>query len=634
MFHTARKIILIVFIGCCLLYGSNTQGNTEISIIPKPVKLERLEGYFSIGENTKIIVDQDLTEVDTFAQQFAEKLRNVTGFPIPLFKTSDTTLTEDAIFLSTASANDTLGREGYKLSVTQGLIKMTADSAAGFFYGIQSLYQLMPVEIESSERIDGINWIVPCVKIEDKPRFQWRGVHLDVCRHFFPKEFIKKYIDMLAMYKMNTFHWHLTEDQGWRIEIKKHPKLTEIGAWRNETMGDGTPYGGFYTQEEVQEIVEYAKQRCIEIVPEIEMPGHSLAALAAYPELSCTGGPFEVATTWGVFYDVFCAGNDKTFEFLEDVLSEVVELFPGEFIHIGGDECPKYRWQNCEKCKSRINAEGLNNEHELQSYFIKRIEEFLNSRGKRLIGWDEILEGGLAPNAAVMSWRGTEGGIAAAKSGHDAVMTPTSHCYFDYYQALEGEPPAIGGYLPIEKVYSFEPIPAGLTQQESKHILGAQANVWTEYMPNSRHVEYMLFPRLCALSEVVWSPKEQRDYDDFTQRLEAHYDRLEAKDINYRVPPRSLVDENLVQKEYRLKQNYPNPFNSSTQIKYGLIRAGMVRLKVFDVFSREVATLVNGFQAAGVYNVNFDASHLASGMYIYRIETGSFTNVKKMMLIK
>jgi hexosaminidase len=363
--------------------------------------------------------------------------------------------------------------------------------------------------------------------MDDIPKFQWRGMHLDVSRHFFSKEFIKKYIDYLAMYKMNTFHWHLTDDQGWRIEIKKYPKLTEVGAWRNGSMTghytdqtfDDIRYGGFYTQEEIKEIVAYAKERYITVVPEIEMPGHALAALASYPEFSCTGGPFEVGKSWGVFDDVFCP-KDETFTFLENILAEVIALFPSEYIHIGGDECPKVRWKSCPKCQKRIKDEKLKDEHELQSYFIQRIEKFVNSKGRKIIGWDEILEGGLAPNAAVMSWRGTEGGIAAAKEKHFVVMSPGSHCYFDHYQGEpKNEPIAFGGYTNVEKVYSFNPIPKELSEEESKYILGAQANVWTEYINTPEHVEYMVFPRIAALSEVLWGTSNPNEYKVFETRL-------------------------------------------------------------------------------------------------------------------
>ncbi|MCF8262839.1 MAG: family 20 glycosylhydrolase, partial [Melioribacteraceae bacterium] len=422
--------------------------------------------------------------------------------------------------------------EDYSLTVNEG-ITIKAKSSIGLFYGVQSLLQLLPSEIYGNEKIED-EIILPKVTIIDGPRFNYRGMHLDVCRHFFPVDFVKKYIDFLAMHKMNKFHWHLTEDQGWRIEIKKYPKLTEVGAYRNETMGDGKKYGGFYTQEEIVEVVNYAKSRFIDVIPEIEMPGHALAALASYPEYACTDGPFEVATEWGIFDDIYCAGKEETFIFIENILAEVIELFPGEYVHIGGDEAPKTKWKNCKDCQNKIRTEGLKDEHELQSYFIRRIEKFLSSKGKKLVGWDEILEGGLAPQATVMSWRGTEGGIAAAKSGHDAIMTPTSYCYFDYYQSKpETEPISIGGYLPISKVYGYEPIPTELNSDEAKHILGAQANVWTEYIPNTKHVEYMVFPRIAAMSEVVWSKAENKSYSRFVDKLGIQFKRYSSMDVNY-----------------------------------------------------------------------------------------------------
>ena len=536
---------LLLFISIFLLIsctGDEIQ-HEEISIIPRPLEVERLEGYFTLNQKTKLILKTDSDEAKELTENLAKKLRTSTGLPIRRIEMPDSADYINSIILSIEYYGILNSTEEYSLIVNQNSIEISAGSGAGLFYGIQSLYQIFPPEIESGKVIKNIKWNVPCVRINDKPRFRWRGVHLDVGRHFFSKEFIKNYIDFLALYKMNTFHWHLTEDQGWRIEIKKYPKLTQIGSVRKESMGDGKQHGGFYTQNDIREIVKYAEERFVEIVPEIEMPGHSLAALASYPELSCTWGPFEVGTIWGVYEDVYCAGNEKTFEFLENVLSEVITLFPGKFIHIGGDECPKERWKKCKKCQRRIKKEKLKDEHELQSYFIKKIEKFLNSKGKQIIGWDEILEGGLAPNAAVMSWRGIEGGIEAAKSRHDVVMTPTSYCYFDYYQAKGGEPKAIGGFLPLEKVYSFEPVPVQLTRREAKYIMGAQANMWTEYMTDSKHVEYMLFPRLCALSEVVWSGTQQRDYEDFLKRMPRHYERFNILNINYRKPDEAPTSE-------------------------------------------------------------------------------------------
>jgi len=498
-----------------------------ISIIPKPVKLQIKEGTFTFNNNTKIWIDQS-DELQTLGDLLSGNINSITG--LSLFAASKMTREVPNSLIRIKIDSTIQNKEAYRLSIEPDKILINGGSGAGIFYAIQTMLQLFPVESKNEISL-------PCVDIEDYPRFKWRGMHLDVCRHFFPVEFVKKYIDILAMYKLNTFHWHLTDDQGWRIEIKKYPKLTEIGAWRKETTGDGKPYGGFYTQDQIREVVEYAKQKYITVVPEIEMPGHALAALSAYPEYSCTGGPFEVETTWGVFEDVFCAGNDNTFKFLDDILDEVVNLFPGEYIHIGGDEVPKDRWRKCEKCQARMKTEGLKDEHELQSYFIQRIEKYLNGKGKKIIGWDEILEGGLAPNAAVMSWRGTDGGIAAAKSKHNVVMSPNSHCYFDHYQGLSGEPKAFGGYTPIEKVYLYEPVPEALNEEESKYIIGAQANMWTEYITTSDHVEYMLLPRLCALSEVLWSPKHKKDINDFTKRLSYHYEMFLKKNINFRIPP-------------------------------------------------------------------------------------------------
>lgn len=431
--------------------------------------------------------------------------------------------------------------EWYTLVVRRDGIMVTAPTEEGLYRGSRTLVQLLEQGHEAGT--------LPCLTITDWPRFPWRGMHLDVSRHFFPVEFVKKYIDLLARYKMNTFHWHLTEDQGWRIEIKKYPKLTEVGAWRKGSQigpyaaqtFDTLRYGGFYTQEQIREVVAYAAERHITIVPEIEMPGHAMAALASYPHLGCTGGPYEVQRGWGVFDEVFCAGNDSVFTFLEDVLTEVMDLFPGEYIHIGGDECPKTRWRECAKCQTRMQVEGLNDEHELQSYFIQRIEKFVNlptgqagAKGRKIIGWDEILEGGLAPNAAVMSWRGTEGGIAAAKAGHYAVMSPGSHCYFDHYQGdPANEPVAIGGYTTVQKVYSYEPIPEALTKAEAQYILGAQGNVWTEYILTPEHVEYMAVPRMLALAEVLWAPKEKRNEADFMRRLEAEFAHLDMLAVRF-----------------------------------------------------------------------------------------------------
>ena len=436
---------------------------------------------------------------------------------------------------------DIANKEGYVLTTTPEGISINGQTENGVFYGIQTLRKSIPAEAK------GATILIPAGEIKDEPRFSYRGMHLDVGRHFFPIEFIKKYIDLLALHNMNTFHWHLTEDQGWRIEIKKYPKLTEIGSQRSRTVigrntqeYDNTPYGGFYTQEEAKEIVKYAQERYITVIPEVDLPGHMLAALAAYPEMGCTGGPYEVCPRWGVFEDVLCIGNDKTMQFLEDVMSEIIEIFPSEYVHIGGDEAPRDRWKECPKCQARIKAEGLKAdknhtaEDRLQSYCMTRIEKFLNSKGRRIIGWDEILEGDVAPNATVMSWRGASGGIKAAQMGHDVIMTPNTYCYFDYYQTADtkDEPLGIGGYVPIEKVYSLDPT-FDLNEEQKKHIIGAQANLWTEYIATTEHVEYMVLPRMAALAEVQWTQPEKKDFKDFTTRLASLMKFYQRDGFNY-----------------------------------------------------------------------------------------------------
>ena len=517
--------ILLLFIFLVVINPAMAQPTQQIPLIPKPASMAWSNGTFAITSKTKIIAQKK--EFISDAEAFNDLLERTAGFKFTVSRGMDM---KNAIVLKEDAS---LSHEAYTLRIDKDQVTISGNGA-GVWYGLLTVLQLIPAGSK-------LPFTIPCGEIQDAPRYQWRGMHLDVCRHFFPVEFIKRYIDYLSMYKMNTFHWHLTEDQGWRIEIKKYPKLTEIGAWRNGSMigpysaqqFDSVRYGGYYTQDQVREIVAYAAKRHVTVVPEIEMPGHSTAALAAYPWLSCTGGPFEVGKAWGVYEDVYCA-KDSTFGFLEDVLEEVMPLFSGKYIHIGGDESPKTRWKECPQCQAVIKKEGLKDEHELQSYFIQRIEKFVNSKGKQIIGWDEILEGGLAPNAAVMSWRGTEGGIAAAKQKHKVVMSPYSHCYFDFYQGTPAyEPLAIGGYTPIETVYSYQPTPDTLNADEQQYILGAQGNVWTEYMVSTDQVQYMALPRMAALAEVVWSPKEQRDYEDFRPRLLNHFKTLDRLGVNY-----------------------------------------------------------------------------------------------------
>jgi hexosaminidase len=497
-------------------------------IIPQPVKMDLLAGSFELNESTILSANSEEALAD--AKIFNEYLKNIYGFELKIEVNSPAK--SNVIILEKVIRAD-IPPQSYEISMNNDCINISGE---GIHYGLQTLKQLLFNKIDRG-------FLIPCVNILDYPRYSYRGMHLDVSRHFFPKEFIKKYIDYIAMYKMNYFHWHLTDDQGWRIEIKKYPKLTEVGAWRKGILtgkykdksraSDTTIYGGFYTQEDIKEIVQYATERHITIIPEIEMPGHSLAALSSYPEYACTKGPFEVAREWGVFEDVFCP-KEETFKFLENVLSEVITLLPSTYIHIGGDEVPKDRWQKCQHCQELIIKEGLKDENELQSYFIRRIEKFLNSKNKTLLGWDEILEGGLAPNAVVMSWRGTEGGIEAAKQNHNVIMTPGGYCYFDHYQTdPRNEPIAIGGYTTVEKVYSFEPTPSELTLEQQYKILGAQGNVWTEYIVTPDNVEYMVFPRIAALSEVLWTPPEKKDYNNFKDRLRSHFTLLDKLKINY-----------------------------------------------------------------------------------------------------
>ena len=525
------------FLSVFLLIPFIVFSQNKISIIPLPVSSEIYVGRFHLTSSTMIYADSP-SQLSN-AELFITFLK--TNFDLNI-KTTNNGSAKNVISL----LSDTSKKEGYQLNIDKNRIRISGDDA-GVFYGLQSLIQLLNNPSKNGFKIQS-------VEISDYPRYQWRGMHLDVCRHFFPKEFVKKYIDILALHKMNTFHWHLTDDQGWRIEIKKYPKLTQVGAFRKGSMVgayseqkfDTLTYGGFYTQDDIREIVQYASQRHITIVPEIEMPGHATAALASYPEFSCTGGPFQVEKQWGVFDEIFCP-KDETFEFLENILSEVMDLFPGKYIHVGGDEAPKTRWKNCPHCQSLIKKENLKDEHEPQSYFVQRIEKFVNSKGKQIIGWDEILEGGLAPNAAVMSWRGTEGGITAANQKHFVVMSPGSHCYLDHYQGNpRNEPISIGGYTTVEKTYSYEPTPDVLNEESKKYIMGAQGNIWTEYITNSDHVEYMALPRLSALSEVLWSPKELRNYDQFTLRLTNQFRLFDRLKYNY---AKSIYEVTFVQNQ-------------------------------------------------------------------------------------
>lgn len=521
----------------------------EVNIIPQPVKVVRNAGNFVITAQTSLVVTNK--EDNATAAFLNGYLSNYYGFVLPIAKKANT----NYIKLTSQKNIEGLKSEGYTFKSDKNGVEITGNAPIGTFYGMQTLIQLLPVEKSKSLAI-------AAVEVKDEPRFEYRGAMLDVGRHYFPVAFVKKYIDYLALHKMNYFHWHLTEDQGWRIEIKKYPKLTEVGSKRNGSIigsypgkgSDNTPEGGFYTQEEVQDIVKYASDRFITVIPEIEMPGHGSAAIAAYPELSCfpnektqlpdnmisakskqemaNGRNKIVQETWGVHSDVYVP-SEYTFKFLQDVIDEVIVLFPSKYIHVGGDEAPKDAWKKSEFCQQLIKEKGLKDEHGLQSYFIQRMEKYINGKGRTLIGWDEILEGGLAPNAIVMSWRGEEGGIAAAKENHKVIMTPGSHVYLDHSQTKNEKEVTIGGYLPIETVYAYEPIPKELNEQQAKFVLGAQGNVWTEYMANPAKVEYMIFPRLSALSEVLWSSKENKNWSGFQTKIETMKKRYTIWGANY-----------------------------------------------------------------------------------------------------
>ena len=530
-----KKLLLAFAAGVCL--SACATHDPKISIVPYPNHLEPGHGTFAVkGEG--VVCDSRADErTQRAVAEFAAQLAKTSGGENPVTVADELPASGIRFVL-----DQTLPEEGYRLDVTPKGVEVRASRFPGFFYAVQSLRQMLPAAVYGTEPAPGEEWVLPCVSIEDAPRFAYRGMHLDVARHFFSVEEVKRYLDVMAIHKLNRFHWHLTDDQGWRIEIKKYPELTTVGSIRKKTMirkewdnYDNTPYGGYYTQDEIRDIVAYAADRAITVIPEIDLPGHMLSALTAYPELGCTGGPYEVWGRWGVADDVLCPGQEKTFEFLEDVLDEVVGLFPSELIHIGGDECPKVRWEKCPRCQARIRQLGLRDkdgytaEHYLQGYVTDRIGKYLAERGRRIIGWDEILEGQAPSDAIVMSWRGSAGGIKAAKLGHDVIMTPNSHFYFDYYQSpdADAEPFGIGGCVTIDKVYSFDPM-ADLTPGQQAHILGVQANLWTEYIASDDHLEYMLLPRLAALSEVQWCQSGVKDWVRFRDgfRMDRIYSQM------------------------------------------------------------------------------------------------------------
>jgi hexosaminidase len=569
--NKVNRLLIITFIAVsnvCLAQNVFTQKG--IQIIPKPNEILLSDGVFEFSNDTEFVVsDNSQREI---ALSLINKFEKASGLKFAVVSKAPK---NNFVQLK---VNDSFEKEAYELKVSKERVVITANGSAGFIYGLETIKQLLPIAIESEMIVANVIWEIPAVTIKDKPRFQWRGLMLDLSRHFFNKEYILKTIDRLAMHKMNVLHLHLVDDQGWRIEIKKYPKLTEIGAWRvNQedkawnaravnSLTDNGSYGGFLSQDELKEIVKYAQSKNVEVIPEIEMPAHVSSAIAAYPELSCFENAIGVPSggVWPIT-DIYCAGKESTFDFLENVLTEVMEIFPSQYIHIGGDEATKDHWSSCPDCQKRIQKQGLKDVNELQSYFIKRIEKFIISKNKKLIGWDEILEGGLAPEATVMSWRGTKGGIEAAEQGHDVIMTPDSHCYFNFYQGPQNEEPlAFNAFLPLNKVYAFDPVVESMTPAEAKHVLGGQANLWSEYITAEALSEYMLFPRLAALSEVLWSTKKSRNWEDFSGRLGTMFKRYDVLGINYAKSAYGITASSIVNVDTKkvflsLQNEFPNP---------------------------------------------------------------------------
>ncbi|QOD60479.1 family 20 glycosylhydrolase [Polaribacter haliotis] len=581
MKFTYKYIVLILVITIFSCKKDRVFTMEDIQLIPKPAELNLEKGSFEFDKNTKFVINND--EQIQASEILASKFKTVANWDLEAVKEAPSSNYIQFIL------NNNLEKEAYKLNVNNDVIKIEASNFSGFLYGVETIRQLLPAEIESDTTVDNITWEIPNITITDAPRFKWRGLMLDVSRHFFEKEYVLKTIDRLAYLKMNTLHLHLVDDQGWRIEIKKYPKLTEVGAWRVDQenkpwdgrytpkLGEKATYGGFYTQEDIKEIVAYAKRRGINVVPEIEMPAHVTSAIAAYPEFSCLEKPVTVPSggLWPIT-DIYCAGKDSTFEFLQDVLTEVMDLFPSKYIHVGGDEATKTNWKTCKDCQKRMKTEGLHDVEELQSYFIKRMERFISSKGRVLIGWDEILEGGLAPGATVMSWRGVKGGLEASEQGHDVVMSPGTHCYFDHYQGpMDTEPLAWGGFTPISKVYKFDPVVETMTEEQAKHVLGGQANVWAEHIPTTSQSEYMIFPRLTALSEVLWSPKKDRSWNEFTPRLKEMFKRYDFQGINYAKSAYTISTETQVNDTTNvISVSLKNEFSDS-DIRYVLNNASL-----------------------------------------------------------
>lgn len=535
-----KKTIILSAIATILVSCCQTD-KTKIDVVPYPNSVDVKCGNFAAA-GAEFKCDPAMDEASkAVVEAFAQQLSLASGKPSIVSEGSARTG-------FTFMVNQNMPSEAYTLKVGKKGVKVEASGLNGFNYAVQTIKQMLPVAIYGTDEAADAEWTLPCVVIKDEPRFGYRGMHLDVSRHFFGVDVVKRYLDIMEIHKLNTLHWHLTDDQGWRVEIKKYPELTTIGSIRKGTcvkknwnLLDGKPYGGYYTQEEIREIVDYAAAKGITVIPEIDLPGHMLAALTAFPELGCTGGPYDLWCRWGVSEDVLCVGKEETFTFIEGVLDEIIELFPSKYIHIGGDECPKIRWEKCPACQAKIKELGIEGdekhtaEHYLQSYTISRVEKYLNERGRSIIGWDEILEGGLAPNATVMSWRGSDGGIEAVRQGHDAIMVPNTHFYFDYYQAtdVDNEPFGIGGYVSVDKVYGYEPFTSDMTEEEKPHILGIQANIWTEYIKTEEHLQYMLLPRMTALCEVQWCQPENKDWNRFTKSIPHVTDIYDVRGYNY-----------------------------------------------------------------------------------------------------
>ncbi len=593
-----KKLVLnLCLIFCLITLISNKAIASELNIIPKPLNSTQGVGYFSLNSSSSIIYNND--EIAYLAHFLNDFLHVNFKRTLPYQKSPEQTSSEEKSGTISFILDSNIQDESYQLSIKPNSVTVTG-SEAGLFYGLQSIKQLIsPYETGSIK--------LPVAEIIDKPRFEYRGAMLDVARYFFSVEEVKRFIDLMAFYKLNTFHWHLTEDAGWRIEIKKYPLLTQIGAWRRGTQSnhdpasfDRLPHGGFYTQEQIKDVVEYAQQKNITIIPEFDMPGHTLTVLAAYPEVSCTGGPFKVLEQWGIQEDILCAGNEHTYKMVEDILDEILELFPSEIIHIGGDEAPKERWKACHKCQAKMEEQNLQNEDELQSYFIKRVSTYLQSKGRRALGWDEIMDGGLAPNTMVMSWRGEEGGIKAAQLGHEVVMAPNVFMYLDYYQGVpEEEPLNIWGDVPLRRVYEYEPFSPQIPAENHKYIIGVQGNLWMEYIHSLPKLDYMAFPRLAAVAEVNWSEPE-KDFDDFQTRLSYNLRWLDKKGVNFRVPnPIGLrnIETNETKTEVTLNPPIQNSviyytLDGRDPLQYGIKYESPIKIDLSEDDSVELQTVV------------------------------------------